>query len=228
MKRLNDKSVDLALTDPPYNVDIGSMKDDFARFYEPRGTGKTYDNKVLYDDVIENYEEWCKKWFTELERVSKRIIFTPGNKNLHMWLDFKKPKEIMFHYKRNCISITHHVRLARYDIILAYGEFGRFELETNVYDIPINNSIIQKHKFIHPAIKEIELWRTLVRRLEPKSIIDPFMGSGTTLQVALEHGISFIGFEIDERYKVDIDKRVKLGRYIYNLKQNRGLRRLKK
>jgi site-specific DNA-methyltransferase (adenine-specific) len=54
----------------------------------------------------------------------------------------------------------------------------------------------------HPSPKPIAYMRKLLRRLLPDggSLIDPFMGSGTTLRVALNQHISAIGIEIEERY----------------------------
>ena len=47
IKDIPDKSVDLILTDPPYNI----------------GKAKW--------DKIPNYIEWCGKWFIECQRVLK-------------------------------------------------------------------------------------------------------------------------------------------------------------
>jgi site-specific DNA-methyltransferase (adenine-specific) len=42
--------------------------------------------------------------------------------------------------------------------------------------------------------------RELLVRLQPTSVLDPFMGSGTTLRAAKDLGIPAIGIEIEERY----------------------------
>ena len=41
-------------------------------------------------------------------------------------------------------------------------------------------------------------------------VLDPFMGSGTTAQVALQHGRRYLGCELNPEYKVLIDKRLEL------------------
>ena len=52
MRELPDKSVDLVVTDPPYNINIAQW------------------------DIIPNYEQWIRELFSELKRISRQqIIF---------------------------------------------------------------------------------------------------------------------------------------------------------
>lgn len=54
----------------------------------------------------------------------------------------------------------------------------------------------------HPAAKPVSLLKYLIGQLCDKSdvIIDPFLGSGSTLVAAKELGMKAVGIEIDERY----------------------------
>jgi len=55
----------------------------------------------------------------------------------------------------------------------------------------------------HPCPKPIGFWSKLLLRGSPKDsdyILDPFMGSGTTLRAAKDLGRRAIGIEIEERY----------------------------
>jgi site-specific DNA-methyltransferase (adenine-specific) len=55
----------------------------------------------------------------------------------------------------------------------------------------------------HPTQKPLALmsWCLEMMRLEPGALIlDPFMGSGTTLRAAKDRGFKAIGIELDERY----------------------------
>ena len=56
----------------------------------------------------------------------------------------------------------------------------------------------------HPAEKPIELVARMIAlsqpRAAPLAVLDPFMGSGTTLHAAKDAGFSAIGIEIEERY----------------------------
>jgi DNA modification methylase len=52
----------------------------------------------------------------------------------------------------------------------------------------------------HPASFPIELARLALRTTDAELILDPFMGSGTTLRAAKDLGRKAIGIEIEERY----------------------------
>ena len=52
----------------------------------------------------------------------------------------------------------------------------------------------------HPTEKPIDLMRDLIGKCPPGVVVDPFMGSGTTLRAAKDLGRKAIGIEVDERY----------------------------
>ena len=54
----------------------------------------------------------------------------------------------------------------------------------------------------HPTMKPAALWRWVMelRWMPEGTILDPFMGSGTTLRAAKDLGRKAIGIEIEERY----------------------------
>ena len=56
-------------------------------------------------------------------------------------------------------------------------------------------------RYLHPTQKPISLLRYLIERHPDASVVlDPFMGSGTTLCAAKDIGRKAIGIEIEERY----------------------------
>ena len=52
----------------------------------------------------------------------------------------------------------------------------------------------------HPHAKTLPLMQTLIERCPPGVIVDPFMGSGSTLRAAKNIGRRCVGIEIDERW----------------------------
>lgn len=62
----------------------------------------------------------------------------------------------------------------------------------------------------HPTVKPIELMRYLVRLVTPPGglVLDPFAGSGTTLEAAVLEGFSCIGVEREAGYIEDINTRL--------------------
>jgi gas vesicle protein len=63
----------------------------------------------------------------------------------------------------------------------------------------------------HPTVKPTDLMKYLCRLITPKNgtILDPFMGSGSTGKAALLQGFSFVGIERDEEYFKIAEKRIK-------------------
>jgi site-specific DNA-methyltransferase (adenine-specific) len=53
---------------------------------------------------------------------------------------------------------------------------------------------------LHPTQKPVQLIEKYIRVLDCESVIDPFMGSGTTLVAAKNLGRKAIGIEVEEKY----------------------------
>lgn len=65
----------------------------------------------------------------------------------------------------------------------------------------------------HPTVKPLALMRWLVRLVTPPdgTVLDPFAGSGTTLQAARDEGFEAIGIERDPQYALLILQRLTTG-----------------
>jgi DNA modification methylase len=214
------EKVELMLTDPPYNLAFdGSLQSDPSKC-----TGANphcYDKQTFYNDKIDNYVEWCKEWFGYAKRIADKIMFTCGSrvKNLKWWFEVEPPLEIFIHYKRNCMSQTSLARFARYEPILLYGNFRhQFDFLCNVFDILVEAGG-KKTRTVHPSPKPVELYYTIIKRLNPKSVIDPFFGSGAVGEACMKLDIPFIAYEINPIYKPDWEKRKN---YILENKNDEG------
>ena len=63
----------------------------------------------------------------------------------------------------------------------------------------------------HPTVKPVELMKYLCRLVTPKggTVLDPFMGSGSTGMAAKDEGFDFIGIEKEEEYFKICESRIK-------------------
>ena len=63
---------------------------------------------------------------------------------------------------------------------------------------------------IHPTVKPVDLMRYLIRLVTPKggTVLDPFLGSGTTAVAAIEEGVAWIGCEREPEYLQIIEARI--------------------
>jgi DNA modification methylase len=65
-----------------------------------------------------------------------------------------------------------------------------------------------KNGRLHPMEKPIDLMIGLIKKLKTLTVLDPFMGSGTTGVACVKLGINFIGIEKDEKYFNIASKRI--------------------
>jgi DNA modification methylase len=64
------------------------------------------------------------------------------------------------------------------------------------------NKATQPQQNVHPTVKPTDLMVYLVRLVTPKggTVLDPFMGSGSTGKAAVREGMDFIGIEREDEY----------------------------
>ncbi len=176
MKTLPDKSFDLVLTDPPYNVDL-----DYGD----------------YNDKNPDYEQWSKQWFDEAIRVSNCVVFTPGMMNFNFWMKYE-PTWVMCWFKSNQCSPSKLGGFNVWEPILVFGK-PKKRVPQDGFSIPI---VSQPQAEGHPCPKSEVAWSKLLTYLsEPDdTILDPFLGSGTTLLAAKQLNRNAVGIEISEKY----------------------------
>lgn len=113
LSTLKDQSIDLCLTDLPYNIDATVTKG--MNYKEKRK-----DKVKIYSDKIGSYEKWCLARFKEIKRICKMTVFTCGKLNLHMWY-----KQYNFHLVtwliKNSPSRGYVSKFIKSEPILFYG-----------------------------------------------------------------------------------------------------------
>lgn len=173
MKTLPDKSFDLCLTDPPYGLNS-------------RMQGGTWGGSAMYKDMMGDVG-WDvligKEYFDEMFRVSKNQIIWGGNyypmPASRCWLAWEKNERMD--------------TLA--DFELAWTSFDKLAKSFKGRRNPDG-------KRSHPTQKPLELMRWCIDKYSESgaTILDPFMGSGTTLVAAKYLNRNATGIEISEKY----------------------------
>ena len=188
LRRLPKGYADIAITDPPYNVGL-----EYA---------STDDNK-------ENYAEWCQEWLAELERVcTGTIAISVGQANLSLWATIKKPTWWLAWWKPSAMGRC-PVGFNNWEPIAVYK---RSKINKQGCDV-IRAPIVTTDKSVvgHPCPKPLDWAVKQIEMFAPPgcTIIDPFMGSGTTLVACKELNRNGIGIEINEKYCEIAKKRLK-------------------
>ena len=82
------------------------------------------------------------------------------------------------------------------------GRRDAHDMEGYSIDNDVTGRFVTERKNVHPTVKPIELMKYLCRLVTPKggTVLDPFMGSGSTGMAAKDEGFDFIGIEKDEEY----------------------------
>lgn len=180
-------SVDLVLTDPPYGANYVSNTGG-RRGKEPIGNDGTRISLRLYKRIVPllraehmlwftRWDAWPDVWEVLGERFPIRGLLvwdkgTPGMGDLNHW----GPS---------------------YELI---ASVGRAKTQPPRDQSVLRFSGVSHGHRLHPTEKPVALLAYLLTKLQPGSVLDPFMGSGSTLEAAARLGIPAIGVESEERY----------------------------
>lgn len=169
--------IDAVVTDPPYGIDYG-RRGGFSASY---GWGPWRGN-VEWDA-----ERPSRDIFDAIQACSKHQIIWGGN----YFTDYLHPTMHWLIWDKGQRDFS----LA--DFEMAWGSQKR---AARIIDCPRGRSV--KDGKEHPTQKPIEVMIWCIKELPgtTKTILDPFMGSGTTGVAAIKLGRRFVGIEIDERY----------------------------
>jgi hypothetical protein len=164
--------VDAVITDPPYGIDVGSMG---------MGEGK----KVKTFEKFEwDKEAPCIYLINRYISISKIAIIWGGNyfalPPSGCWLAWDKIQ----HFSGSDLELAwtnlcKPTKVFKMSRVEAYGNMDKQ----------------------HPTQKPLPLMKWCIEQAgNPETILDPFMGSGTTGVAAIQMGRKFIGIELDPTY----------------------------
>ena len=196
LETLEDGCIDVVLTDPPYGISYVSNRSMFDDAITKRGLlndgkkeafelldktcrilqRKTANNAHLYFfcswGVFSDFEKIISKYFT----IKTPIVWDKGNKGSgDLDNDWGNQTEIILY----CVKGKKLVNTRRGNLI----------------------SVARLHtsKMVHPTQKPIELLKEILKVsvTDGDFIVDPFMGSGSTIKAANELKYKSLGIELD-------------------------------
>jgi len=218
MKTIPDKSIDLVLTSPPYNcgIEYESHNDnmDWNDYY-------LWCRKWLYEilRLLKQDGRFCLIHYLSLGQSNNRhaplmelnhICTSLGFKHhgLAIWWDITLTKRTAW---GSWLSASApYINSPFEGILILYKDKwkkdkqGKTDINKNEFMESCSGiwKIAPEHDRTHPAPFPKKLASRCIRLLsyEGDTVLDPFMGSGTTGVAAKELGRNFIGIEIEPKY----------------------------
>lgn len=186
-------NVDVVITDPPYGVGLTANVTKHNRIT----ASKSYrdDEDYIRELVLNAFDTWCAS-------NTSRAMVMPGTRLLQDW-----PKAASIG-----TIFSNGAGLDRWGFgcnhpILYYGKCpymanGMGAMPNSFYSRHPGSHVTGENKIDHPCPKPLVWMKWLVQRgsLDGETVMDPFMGSGTTGVACQKLGRKFIGIEINETY----------------------------
>ncbi len=216
IREIPDASVDLILTDPPYNLSeysTGNMEFSWR---------KTINNDLAeWDKVTFNPAEWVDEFIRILKPTGNIFGFTSYNL-LGKWHEVFDPlfdtfQFVVWHKTNPVPKFRKAGFLNSCELIVCMwnkGHTWNFINQREMHNF-IESPICMGHERIkdpvHPTQKPVKILKHIIRIASNPGdmVFDPFMGVGSTGVAALESHRRFIGVEIDKQYFAAARKRLK-------------------
>jgi site-specific DNA-methyltransferase (adenine-specific)/modification methylase len=208
IKRINDQSIDLILTDPPYNLgqySTGNIKMSWR---------KDFNNDIAHwDKTSFAPSDWVREFKRILSPRGNIFAFTSYNL-LGKWHEAFDPEFdtfqfVVWHKTNPPPKLYKSSFLNSCELIICCwnkGHTWNFSSQKEMHNF-IESPICMgeerlKGKYSHPTQKPIKVLSHFIKIAsnEGDTVFDPFMGVGSTGVAAVKLNRKFIGFEIEENY----------------------------
>ena len=238
IKTIPNKTFDLVFADPPYNLQIGKKlkrPDDS----EVNGVNDKWDQFKSFVD----YDKFCIEWLNECKRVLKDngsiwVIGTYHNifrigyhiQNLGYWMlndVIWRKNNPMPNFKGTRLTNAHETLIWASKIKKSKYTFNYQSLKCLNDDLqmrsdwtfPICNGkerLKNNGKKVHSTQKPEALLHRIILATTNKddTILDPFLGTGTTAVVAKKLGRKYFGIEKDKKYFKAANERINKAKVI--------------
>ena len=183
------------------------------------GYGQSYENILYYikDNVPTEDEKAFRKYLNE-KRIEKKLSLSDINKHFGWasngggcasgYMGDKNQREWQIPGRRHYELLKEYLELDnRFDNLPFGVKFNKTDVSDDVWLNPKS----EKDRLGHPTQKPIKLMRRMVigSTNEDDTILDPFIGSGTTAISSILLKRRFIGFEREEEYYKIATERIK-------------------
>ena len=204
LKNMEDESVDLIITDPPYKITARGNGGNSGGMFQKK---EVNNGKVFKTNDLE-IEDWLYDFYRVLKPQSHCYIMT-NNKNITHYLDVIDKSN--FHFIKNLIWVKDNKIMGQtymsqfeYIIMLRKGNHKRINDcgDSDVISIPNKKLKDSNNKTIHDTEKPIELYKYLIKNSSNENdvCIDPFIGIGGFGVACKELCRKYIGIELDNNY----------------------------
>jgi len=168
--------VDAVITDPPYGISRSGQQERFTKSLKHK--------RKHFEDLGWDEKRPSKELFDLILKSANKSLIWGGNYFADMlpatmgWLFWDKGQK---------------------GLSMSDGELAWTSEQKALRSIVVNRSALVGSE--HPTQKPIELMIWSIDQIgNPKTILDPFMGSGTTGVAAVQMGRKFIGIEREPKY----------------------------
>lgn len=200
-KDIPDNSIDLVVTDPPYETISGGKP---HKKGQPSGMLSKNDGKIFeYNNI--RPEVWIPEIYRVLKENSHCYIMT-NTINLERYLRICREVGFKLHnvlmWKKNNVTPSRwYMKNGEFTLFLRKGKAKRINNVGSkmIHEFP--NIIGNK---LHPTEKPTELMKLYIENSSSVGdiVFDPFMGAGGAGVAAIETGRKFIGCEIDRYFNI--------------------------
>lgn len=179
--------VDVVISDPPYGLGA------------PSGTISKARNKNAYESFLDSEENLITSVIPSIQKAlelsSGRGLITPGAKCLQL---YPRARAIGGFYQPAAVGMTPW-GFAGFNPVLFYGKDPRDgKGQSSTMTTLIEKSSCEEHPCAKP--NSAMMWMVNKGSLPGHTVLDPFMGSGTTGVACVNLGRKFIGIEIEPKY----------------------------
>ena len=225
LKEIPDKSVDLLLTDPPYEQVGGGSRDtehwNHKGIYAGNSYMKTEMSSFGRDDIF----RFLNMTLPKLKKINAYIFCS--RLQLAHYFEYINAHKLKFDllFWNKAPNGTYMVRTTKvftndieyvirlYEPYVGLNRFTRPDgkLDSRLY---LKNQCVPKVIGDHETTKPVELLSRYIKLSSNREdvVLDPFMGSASTGVAAILNGRRFIGFEKEKRYFDMAERRLETAR----------------